>query len=383
MRPVSIKEKDDQSQKIKIAHLTSVHSRNDTRIFIKQCKTIFNKGYDVTLVVADGRSDQLIDGIQIIDVGSSNGRVNRVFNTTRMVLQKAIELDSDIYHLHDPELLPIGLKLKQLGKKIIFDSHEDVPKQLLTKPYASPLLLKMMSVIISIYERKTCSKFDGIIGATPYIRDKFLLINKNTIDINNFPVIGELESAIPWREKRVEACYIGGISIIRGIREIVQACEFLDSSVRINLAGQFSEQSVETEVKKYAGWSHINELGFLDRNEVRELLRQSLVGLVTLHPTINYLNSLPVKMFEYMSSGIPVIASNFPLWREIIEGNDCGLCVDPLDPQIISKAIEYIIKNPERAYQMGLNGKRAVIDKYNWGNEEEKLNRFYRSLLSR
>ena len=367
---------------MKIVHLSSVHPRNDIRILIKQCRSLAAHGYDVTLVVADGKGDECKKQVKIIDVERLPGRLNRIFKITRRVFKKAMELDADLYHLHDPELIPIGLKLKRLNKKVVFDSHEDVPKQLLGKPYLMPALLRFLSIAFSLFERYTCRYFDGIVAATPFIRDKFLAINPSIVDINNFPMVGELDTAVPWVEKQKEVCYLGGISTIRGIREIVHACTFLKSPARLNLAGSFLEPAVEAAVKTSSGWERVNELGFLDRFGVLEVLSRSVAGLVTLHPTINHLDALPTKMFEYMSSGIPVIASNFPLWREIIEGNQCGLCVDPLDPKAIANAIDFMIENPDRARQMGENGKRAVLEKYNWAAEEKKLISFYQSLLA-
>lgn len=128
-----------------IAHLTSAHSRTDTSIFIKQCRSLAAKGYDVSLLVADNMGDEYKDGVKIVDVGRQPGRLNRMFKTTRRVFKKAVELDADIYHLHDPELIPIGLKLKRLGKKVIFDAHEDLPRQLLSKPYLGPMSARVLS----------------------------------------------------------------------------------------------------------------------------------------------------------------------------------------------------------------------------------------------
>jgi glycosyltransferase involved in cell wall biosynthesis len=85
-------------------------------------------------------------------------------------------------------------------------------------------------------------------------------------------------------------------------------------------------------------------------------------------------------MFEYMAAGVPVIASHFPLWRQIVEGNACGICVDPLDPQAIAGAIDYLATHPEDAERMGRNGQRAVAAKYNWNIEEQKLLDFYAAL---
>lgn len=365
----------------RVVHLTSAHPRNDTRIFVKQCRSLVTHGYDVTLVVADGNGDEYKDGIKIIDVGKLHGRLNRMFKTTRLVFNKAAALNADIYQLHDPELIPIGLMLKRLGKKVVFDSHEDVPKQLLSKPYLGRASLRVLSSVFSIFERFACIRFDGIIAATPRIRDKFILINPHTVDVNNFPLIGELDAAIPWAEKHNEVCYVGGIGAIRGIKEVVRASEFLQSSARLNLVGCFSEPSVEEEVKSYPGWTRVNEFGFLDRYGVRDVMGRSVAGVVTFLPFPNHMDSQPNKMFEYMSSGIPVIASNFPCWREIIEGNNCGLCVDPLDPKAIAMAIDYLVMNQDVAKCMGENGKKAVQEKYNWPVQAVKLTDFYGDIL--
>lgn len=365
----------------KIAHLTSAHPRYDTRIFLKECTSLADHGYTVSLVVADGNGDEVKSGVAIHDVGASLGRLDRIRQAPGRVLSKALLLDADVYHLHDPELIPIGLKLKKVGKKVIFDAHEDVPKQLLSKPYLNPPARWLLSRLFGMYERRTCSRLDAVVAATPFIREKFAAMGIRTVDINNFPLLGELSSGeVDWVQKQDQVCYVGGIGRIRGILEVVQAMNLLTSGARLQLVGAFGEPEVEAQAHRDMGWRQVDALGFLGRNEVAQVLVRSVAGLVTFLPAPNHIDAQPNKMFEYMSAGVPVIASHFPLWREIIEGNSCGLCVDPLDPSAIARAIDYLVTHPQEAERMGRNGQRAVAEKYNWTLEEAKLLEFYKGL---
>lgn len=364
----------------RVAHLTSVHDRRDVRIFLKECCSLANAGYSVFLVIADGKGDERQKGVTIYDVGAPKGRMDRMHNSVRRIFLKAVSLNADIYHLHDPELIPVGLKLKKLGKRVIWDSHEDVPADIMSKAYINRPSRRLVSLAFAAYERWACSRLAGVVAATPHIRDKFLLINPIAVDVNNFPILDELTGSIDWSRKSRQVCYMGVINAMRGLREMVAAMARVNSDARLLLAGHFYEPEVKAEVKTYAGWSRVEASGFLDRHGVRSALLRCVAGLVTLHPIPSFMDAYPVKMFEYMSAGIPVIASSFPLWREIIEGNRCGLCVDPLDPQAIATAIDFVLSNPDLARQMGENGRRAVEARYNWSIEEKKLLDLYERL---
>lgn len=365
----------------KITHLTSAHPRYDTRIFIKMCSSLAAQSYDISLVVADGEGDEFINGVSIFDVGAkTGGRLTRMTTTVKRVFEKARELDADIYHLHDPELIPTGIKLKKLGKTVIFDAHEDLPKQLLGKPYLNKPFKVVLSKVFEWYERWSCPKFDAIIAATPFIRDKFLTINPNTVDINNFPLLDELANTCDWTHKENEVAYVGGIAKIRGILEVVEALG-LTQDVTLNLGGEFSELSTQSEVRSLLGWGKVNYLGFVNREEMSRLFLRSKAGIITFLPSPNHINAQPNKMFEYMSAGIPIIASNFPVWKGIVEGCNCGVCVDPEKPEEISDAIMTLIADDEKARSMGANARRAIEERFNWEIEVEKLYEMYRCVL--
>ena len=366
---------------MKIAHLTSVHPRDDTRIYLKECCSLANAGYEVSLIVADDKGDNLLSKVKIYDVGKAKGgRLKRIFKVPSKIYKKALKLDADVYHFHDPELIAIGIKLKKKGKKVIYDVHEDVERDILSKEWIPKIFRKIISFSFWQYEKKASKNFNYIAVATPFIRDKFLRINKKTVNINNYPLLEEFDllSEIFWDKKDNKVCYIGGISKIRGVDCFVESLKYTLDDLSLSLVGSFENKKLFTSIRNKDTWNKVDYLGFLDRKGVVEVLKMSKAGIVTLYPVINYLESLPVKMFEYMSAGIPVIASDFPLWKQIVEGNKCGICVNPLNPKAIAEAINYIIENPKEAEEMGQNGRKAVEEKYNWAIEGQKLLNFYK-----
>ncbi len=307
-------------------------------------------------------------------------RTDRMTITVKKVLKEAIKLDADIYHIHDPELLKITKKLKGKGKKIVYDVHEDLPRQIMSKHWIPKPLRKLISIATELYENKIARNLNGIITATPFIEQRFVKINPNTIAVNNFPILTELIINQDYKLKTENyICYVGGITKTRGIFELADG--LTKSSATLLLAGKYLESNIKDVLKKHPAYRKIIELGFLNRKDVKELYKKSKIGIVTLHPTVNYIDSLPVKMFEYMAAGIPVIASNFKLWKSIVEENNCGICVDPQNHKEITSAVEKLLKNPEIANEMGKNGQKIVKEFYNWKNEEKKLITFYKSLI--
>jgi glycosyltransferase involved in cell wall biosynthesis len=152
---------------------------------------------------------------------------------------------------------------------------------------------------------------------------------------------------------------------------------------RLFLASNAFPKDIEKELALDPGWPRIDNHGSLTRWEIVALLAQVRAGLVLFHPEPNHVPAMPHKLFEYMGAGIPVIASNFPAWREIVLENRCGILVDPLDPAAIAKAIEFILTHAQEAEQMGLRGRLAAKGKYNWQTEEQQLLEFYSGFQQR
>ena len=365
-----------------ISHLTSVHPAFDARIFYKECKTLTQNGYGVT-IIAQHDKDETVDGIKIIALPKVNDRLERFIKLNIIVFWEALKKRSDIYHFHDPELILVGIILKIFGKKVIYDVHEDAPRQILYKYWIPKSFRIVISKILELIEFISAYIMDGIVCATPKIASRFP--SDKTVVVQNFPRRDEIftKEIIPYELRPSLVGYIGDISETRGIFEIIKAIELLPNEldIKLILAGSFIPPEMENEVRRMSGWKKVEFLGWKSRNEVLCLLGNIKIGLCLLHPVENFINSYPLKLFEYMAAGIPFVASHFPLWKIIVEKYLCGVCVDPLNPEDIAKAIEYLIRHPEVAKRMGENGKKAVLEIFNWENEAKKLGTLYKKLL--
>ncbi len=365
----------------KICILTSVHSAFDIRIFHKEAKSLSKAGYDVTLV-APYKKDIIIEGVKIVSIPKVRMRY-RLLGVNRKLYKKALNQKADVYHFHDPELIPWVVKLKKKTRaRVIYDVHEDYPKQILSKYWIPKILRKIISIFINFYEKRMVKNFDYVITVGEEIEERFRKNNSNVETIKNFPDVEKFRNI--KKEKNNESIfnliYIGGISKVRGINQLVQAMEYLPKEVKLTLFGKFSPEEYKEEVKKIKGFEKTEYLGWISFDKMPYQLFKSDIGVICFLPEPNHINSCPNKLFEYMVAELPVIASNFPSWKEIVEGNNCGICVNPLEPEEIAKAVKYLIRHPKEAKKMGENGRKAVLEKYNWENESKKLLNIYSSL---
>ena len=371
-----------KADRIDICHLASAHERNDTRVGVKMAQSAIGHGLSVAFVVADDGPIEMRNGMLVVGVKRYRRRLLRMLFGPVSVYWAALRLHARIYKLHDPELLLLVPLIKLFSRaKFVFDSHEDVPIQFLAKPYLNPILRRVGSPALNVLINFLCARLDGVIAATPFIRDKLKRANPNTIDICNYPISHEMAEAKGQAGDRSSVTYIGNIGESRGIFELLEAMEHVRHPLCLELVGSFNDTTTEARARAMPGWKFVNYLGWVGRDEVVAALKRSLVGIVALRPHPNYVDALPVKMFEYMGAGVPVIASDFPLWRTIVEDADCGVLVDPLDPRGLATSIDAMYEDRGRAAEMGRNGSNAVLNRYNWHVEEIKLIEFYEDLL--
>jgi glycosyltransferase involved in cell wall biosynthesis len=372
---------------VKVCFIT-LHPPFDQRIFHKECKTLYQAGYNVSLIVPLDE-EKTIDGIKLIALPQYHSRLAKFLLLPFMSFFIGIKHSAQVYHLHDPPLIIPGLLLKLFGKKIIYDVHEDFPKRLLIRQWIPSRLRPFAARMARLGEQFSSIFFDAIITAS-YIPEH-LKRHKRVCTIQNYPLLSyfnfkekELEN-IP-KEENVSifrVIYAGGLSPDRGIHKMVEAMEYLkEAQVELILCGRFSSAAYEREVRSLNGFQRVKFLGWLNHKEIPSVLSRANAALhIPLFP-MQESGELPVKIFEYMAAGLPIISSNFPLLKNIIEEHNCGICVDPTNSKEIAEAIKYLFHNPEKAQKMGENGREVVIKKYNWEQESKKLLKLYEELLS-
>jgi glycosyltransferase involved in cell wall biosynthesis len=362
-----------------------VHPRYDGRVYEKEAKSLAERlDLSVVLMVADGQG-HVAGGpgeVSFYDLGEPNGRARRALIAPWRAFKAIRRLRPKVVHFHDPELIPLGFCLRVLGCEVIYDVHEDVPRQILTKHWLPSPIRRPIALLVTLVEWVAGRVFSAIVAATSTIARRFP--PAKTVTVQNFPLLSDLTAGESTNgERSAHFVYPGVIADTRGAVEMVKAIELLHDvpTARLELAGLFFPSAMADTLRSLIGWSSVIYRGPIPRDQVMEMLSSARAGLVVHHPIPNEVEAQPVKMYEYMAAGLPIIASHFPRWREIIEEFGCGLLVDPLDPRAIADAMRWILEHPREASEMGKRGREAVQHSYNWSVEATKLLDLYEAVL--
>jgi glycosyltransferase involved in cell wall biosynthesis len=370
--------------RLRVIHLSSGHYADDSRIFWKECVSLARAGYDVTFIVprdrllSEGNREIVREGVRILAVKRYPERLWRLLATPVAVVLAGVRQGGSVFHFHDAELIPLGLLLRAFGKRVIYDAHEDFPRDVLIKHWIPHGLRRPVSLVVALIEWIAGHCLSGVVAATPQIARRF---PSNRIAlVQNFALESEFAERheVPYRDRRAVA-YVGGISTDRCAVEMVQSIGRIEQfpDVSLIIAGIANPPSLLEELAMLPGWSRVAYRGHQDRAGVRSILAESRAGLVLFRPLQSYIESQPIKLFEYMAAGIPVIAADFPRFREVVEANRCGICVPPNDVAAIASAIDWLLAHPAEAEEMGRRGRDLVKKSFSWSHEERELLEFY------
>lgn len=366
----------------KICILTTAHTATDIRIFHKEAKTLSQAGYKVEIIGQNPRREN-IGGIEIFPFPPSQ-RFFRFFLMPLKMFFYAVRRQADVYHFHDPELIATGMFLKFFRRKpVIYDAHENYSQAILYREWLPEFLRSAVSFVFNIFEKIAAQFFDYVIGATPHIASSF---RGPTIVLFNYPLALYFKNILSGEKKngseegRFTVICTGNFEGVRGIEEIVSATGIArrQIGIKLKLMGKFSDGAFKKKIMDLEGWKTVEFLEWVPLEDVYDALGKADAGIVCFLPTKVNIDAIPNKIFEYMAAGLPLVYSNFPLWKEII--GDCGVAVDPQNSGEIAAALEFLARNPREAEKMGQRGRKAVQEVYNWESEGKKLLAIYGSL---
>jgi glycosyltransferase involved in cell wall biosynthesis len=373
---------------MRVTHVSIIHRPLDSRIFEKECRTMARAGYDVHLIVSAPPADQ-IDGVRLHSIAADPARppARRQLSRFLRAARAAFQLRPSTFHLHDVHLIPLGLLLKLCGSRVVYDVHEDYPEHARSKLFDHPLRGRIKASLWKLLEWLAGRTFDGFVCASSTIAERFPAAR--TVVLHNFPRLDGFALAAtdpslrPYRERGHMLIYTGCIREIRCFSEIARALELLpaDLDCRLRMIGYFTPPELIETARSLDAWRRMEFVPWHPHPEMVRELYTARVGIVLLHRLPNHHDPIRSnKLFEYMAAGLPVIASDLPKWREIVCGTGCGLVVDPDEPEALAAAIEKLLRDPERAEEMGKRGRAAVIERFNWDREAPRLFALYDAL---
>ncbi|NND77443.1 MAG: glycosyltransferase [Flavobacteriales bacterium] len=360
----------------KVCHISTVHDPLDVRVFFKECLSL-SKHFDVSLVIKQNEKSA-VDRVNLIPIKPFKNKVLRVLFSPFTAFAKARLTKASIYHLHDPELLIIAPLFRLFGDKVIFDKHENVAGQILSKHWLGPQFVrKAVSKIYEILERFFIGFCNGVVVVIPEMQEEKGM--KNAVLVRNFPSKEAFGNEVKIREGKLKFVYAGGLTPIRGIKETIDAFVSSEVDAELYLVGKWSSEKFQRECMDELGNGRVIYKGFIPMQEVYELYRRTHIGLCLLHPTENYKWSLPVKVFEYYFAGMHVLMSNIEYWKN--EFSDRADYADPFSHEELVGTF----KRLESEYKVtGKFEDRSEWAKqnYSWESEFEKLLALYNSLLN-
>jgi len=369
--------------KTRVCIITVAHEARDERIFHKQALSLTGAGYDVGMIAPWAASEES-GPVRKLPLPEFHGRVDRLVRGAWRALTMAWRERAAVYHFHDPELLPVGLALKLSGHRVIYDVHEDYSRKILSRQLPR-ILRTIASKGLRGFEAVCAWSFDHIITADSHVASLFAAA-KTTV-IANYPPLDFVQSSAAPSSCRHDAAfrivYVGGISHSRGIGKILDAVDLInDPPVEFHLAGNVSDAGLLVRLKSHP---RVVYHGVLPWEQVSGLLTQADVGMLALQP-IPAFEYCPgeniIKLWEYLGVGLPVIISNFPKLKKLIEELDAGMSVDPTNSAAIADAIRVLGNNTALRLRLGENGRAAVLKERNWEAEAIKLVQIYRRILS-
>lgn len=370
---------------MRVVHVTTVHNKHDNRIYYKECLSLAASGYDVSLIAPKDERPLLEGVINNYEIPKFKNRALRILFAPFFAFYYCVRIKAKIYHFHDPELLPLAYIMSLLGSKVVFDMHENVPFQIMTKPWLGPLQKRIILTVYQGIERIVLKRISVVYAESSY--QKYYPYVRSSTTVLNMPDLKMLagkKSSLKFEDRDLVISYVGGVSSLRGIDTLIDAVEQLNRKaklplIKVKLIGTLQEPALS---KRIEACDFVEYLGFLPAKEAFEEIKSSRIAIALLKDIPNYRQSYSTKIFEYMAIGLPVIYSDFEIYKELFEGADVGWPLTPDNSAELASLIELIIDNPAMLQKKAEAGAQLALERLGWSTELQKLKSFYDSIVT-
>ncbi|MBN1183215.1 MAG: glycosyltransferase [Bacteroidales bacterium] len=374
-------------KKISICQITSMHQWDSIRIYKKACLGLVRNGIEVHLVTISPDIPPVDIGIKFHWLKQRKGWRRRIFSS-REAYRIALKINADIFHFHDPDLLPWMLILSIKGRRVVYDMHENYAE--VFHRLNLPVLLKMIMANLWTYFLRFCARrFKGIITVSQSMQSLLSSISTPMIVVRNAPYLLELEDVNINIGKKPFTVYTSGTnSSMRNCMQTIEALPYIlrkIPEVRLIFAGEYQPEGFKEELKEKAIElgidSHVELEGMLPYKENFMRTVQMEVGCVFYEDNVNNRVGIPNRLFEYMYAGVAVIGESFVEVKKVIEDSKCGNVVNSSDSQSIANGVIQLFSDIEKLKKMQSNARNKIISDYSYENELKKMISFYYSLL--
>lgn len=368
-------------------HLTTSHPPTDTRILLRECRSLADHGYDVELHVVTGSGPRPAPVVGPVPVVLHSlplgGRLVRLLLRPWFGLAVGLRTGRQVIHLHDPEMIVLAPLFVLAGRSVVYDVHEDVPRQIMAKDWLPGRARSIAAAAFERLENWCTARVSVVVAATDAIAERFELIHPLVFRVRNYASTDHFPPPVPVEDRPYDACFVGVINAVRGAEQMLAIAE--RSGARVIIAGPCHPPELSARFEAAAAITPSFEFrGPVPHHEAVRIMGDSKLGLLLFQPVPNNMEAQPNKLYEYLAAGTPVLGPNFPRFAEVIghgtADDGVGATIDPTSCDDAVTAVRALLDDPVRLAHLSARARHLFEERFSWETELKELVRAYEVL---
>ena len=373
-----------ETKRPRVVQVSFAHPTDDGRIRGKLCPSLVAGGYDVHFIAPGPELGLCPDGVTVHPLSKTYSRYEKIRYRRKLAAQ-ACSLNPDIIHVHEPVLLGSVIAANK-SARVVWDVHENYETTLAGHVAIPRLLRRTVWKLWDFRERQLLKKVDLVLAATPGVERRYTPLHKNVVCLPNYPEIEVFDGEHPWTNPH--AVFTGSVHENRGILETIKALGLVKREgirIRFTIAGPVSspafEYSILETIRSEGLSDDVKYIGLIPRSDVVSLSRSATIGVVAHLPASQGDIAWPVKMFEYMACGLPLLYSTLGAMVDIADGQAIGVAVPPGDIPAIADGFKRLATDPVLCALSSATGRQMIRERYSWNHVESELLARFKQLI--